>query len=251
MFKIRDKVWIWGHPPHSLVAEFNLDGNMTPTAGMEYFGAKNVFYVPMHNVVDRKACSEEMAPCLQAGWSMENPEQVEELLELKKDYKNITRGVFDDFFNKGTKGSYEHYTVDSFKALKERLHSSGLDMWLVYYTMNTDEEVLNQFMPILDGVILWFWHAVDNAEFEQKLQEYLQRTKGQKHMVGIYLYDFGNKKEANPDTVIYQLNRAKQLLIDGVIEGFVLHTNGVVDLGYEAVKVAKEWMEKNGDEIIG
>ena len=72
MAKIRDRVWIWGHPAHSLIAEFDLDGNMTPTEGMEYFGAKNVFYVPMHNVVDRKACSEEMAPCLQAGWSLEN-----------------------------------------------------------------------------------------------------------------------------------------------------------------------------------
>ena len=42
MEKLRNKVWIWGHPPHSLIAEFDLDGNMTPVDGMDYFGAKNV-----------------------------------------------------------------------------------------------------------------------------------------------------------------------------------------------------------------
>ena len=112
MEKLRDKVWIWGHPPHSLVAEFDLDGCMTPVDGMDYLGARNVFYVPRHNKVDRHECSKECERCSRLGWSIENADQVDDVVELAKSYKNITHGVFDDFFNKGTKGSYEHYTAD-------------------------------------------------------------------------------------------------------------------------------------------
>ena len=69
-------------------------------------------------------------------------------------------------------------------------------------------------------------------------------------MVGCYLYDFGNKKQSNPETVLYQLNRAKELLVNGLVDGLVLHTNGVVGMGFEAVEVAKDWMEENGDIAI-
>ena len=253
MTKLRNKVWIWGHPPHSLVNEFDLDGSITPVEGMDYLGAKNVFYVPMHNVVDRDACSKECESCLNLGWSIENADQVDDAISLAKKYSNITTIVFDDFFNEGTKGSYEHYTVEKLNYLKEKLHQAKpnpLEMWLVYYTMNTNEMVLKDFLPIFDGIILWFWHEADNNEFELKLKNFLERHKHQKRMVGCYLYDFGNKKQSNPEIVLYQLNRAKELLVNGLIDGLVLHTNGVADMGFEAVEVAKKWMEENGEVII-
>ena len=93
MDKLRNKVWIWGHPPHSLVAEFGLDGNVTPVDGMDYFGAKNVFYVPMHNKVDRDACSKECERCSILGWSIEHAEQVDDVKLLAQKYSNIKVGV--------------------------------------------------------------------------------------------------------------------------------------------------------------
>ena len=45
-------------------------------------------------------------------------------------------------------------------------------------------------------------------------------------------------------------DRAKELLVNGLIDGLVLHTNGVADMGFEAVEVAKKWMEENGEVII-
>ena len=90
----------------------------------------------------------------------------------------------------------------------------------------------------------------DEEQRMKRVKEFLERHKNQKRMVGCYLYDFGNKKEASPQIVLYQLNRAKEMLKSGQVEGIVLHTNGVADMGFEAVEVAKKWMEENGDEII-
>ena len=46
--KLRDRVWIWGHPENSLKGNFGIDkdSSVSPVNGMEYLGAKNIFYVP-------------------------------------------------------------------------------------------------------------------------------------------------------------------------------------------------------------
>ena len=45
--RIRDCVWIWGHPPGKLNEPCNLDSQMTPMESALYLGARNVFYIPM------------------------------------------------------------------------------------------------------------------------------------------------------------------------------------------------------------
>ena len=69
-------------------------------------------------------------------------------------------------------------------------------------------------------------------------------------MIGVYLYDFGRGCAANPDLVERELNRAKELLLDGTIEGFILHTNAVADLGYEAYERAVAWMAEHGNDEV-
>jgi hypothetical protein len=69
-------------------------------------------------------------------------------------------------------------------------------------------------------------------------------------MVGCYLYNFGEHKQATGAAVKWQLDYYRELLLKGEIEGVVLHTNTMADLDYEAYDVACEWMDKHGDEEI-
>ena len=69
-------------------------------------------------------------------------------------------------------------------------------------------------------------------------------------MLGCYLYNFGEKKQATGEAVLWQLNRYRELILNGEAEGVVLHTNTMADLDYEAYDVAVEWMDKHGDEIV-
>ena len=49
--KLRDKVWIWGHPENSLKGSFGIDKDsaVTPVGGMEYLGARNISYLLTEN----------------------------------------------------------------------------------------------------------------------------------------------------------------------------------------------------------
>lgn len=72
-------------------------------------------------------------------------------------------------------------------------------------------------------------------------------------MIGCYLYDFGPMAEATGEVVVRQLERERELIKDGTIEGVILHTNAVVAKEgepYEAVQACVKWMNENGDEVI-
>ena len=44
--------------------------------------------------------------------------------------------------------------------------------------------------------------------------------------------------------------RAEELIRNGVIEGFILHTNAVADLGYEGYDRAVAWMKAHADDEV-
>ena len=60
--RIRDCVWIWGHPPGKLNEPCHLDSQMTPMESALYLGARNVFYIPMGKIQkEERRCQ---SPCL-------------------------------------------------------------------------------------------------------------------------------------------------------------------------------------------
>ena len=66
----------------------------------------------------------------------------------------------------------------------------------------------------------------------------------------MHLYNFGERKQATGTAVKWQLDRYRELIVAGEIEGVVLHTNTMADLDYAAYDVALDWMAEHGDEMV-
>ena len=116
-----------------------------------------------------------------------------------------------------------------------------------------NEEEDKEFQPYMDeydGVIMWTWKEKDVPLIPEKFEIFKKYTPNTRRMVGCYLYNFGEAKQATGDAVKWQLDYYRELLLKGEIEGVVLHTNTMADLDYEAYDVAVAWMEKHGDEVI-
>jgi hypothetical protein len=105
-------------------------------------------------------------------------------------------------------------------------------------------------MDEFDGVIMWTWQEKDVHLIPEKFEIFKQQTPKTRRMVGCYLYNFGEAKQATGEAVKWQLDYYRELLLKGEIEGVVLHTNTMADLDYEAYDVAVQWMEEHGDEVI-
>jgi hypothetical protein len=106
-------------------------------------------------------------------------------------------------------------------------------------------------MDEFDGIIMWTWKEKDVHLIPEKFEVFKKQTPKTRRMVGCYLYNFGEAKQATAEAVKWQLDFYRELLLKGEIEGIVLHTNTMADLDYEAYDVACKWMDEHGDEVIG
>jgi len=253
MKTVKDTLWIWGHPVNSLkhCAGLEKDSDVSALDAMYAFGAGKIFYVPMGRALDRVACNREMAEAGELGWSIESAQDVEALIAQKADFPNLTCGIFDDFFSESNAGrNYLQYSLEQLIDLREKMHSAGLEMWVVFYTMQVSMEEWKPYLSLFDGVTYWFWDEPDNDLFDEKCRWFVENTPNQKRMIGCYFYNFGQAKEATVESVRYQLDRDLEMLKDGTIEGIILHTNAVGGMGFAAYDEALRWTAEHGDDEI-
>lgn len=259
--KLRDKFWLWGHPENRYFNEYGnyRHSRMTPMEGAMYLGVQNMFMIPVGVKVNPRQYNKSFRPLQQVGWSIDNAASnslaLENLIEAAGEFPNITCGVFDDFVGQR---KVQPQDVAKYKAVNHRMHHNEvrpLTMWMVLYTHEfgvdqSEDSWLQPYIDVFDGIIMWTWKEKDIVLFEEKFDKFRTMTVNQRRMLGLYLWNFGEHKEATAKAVQWQFDRYHQLLLAGDVEGIVLHTNTMADLDYEAYDVAVEWMQKHGDEEI-
>ena len=268
--KLRDRFWLWGHPEGCYNNKYGNTGisRMTPMECCEYLGLRNVFMVPdgEHDgfQVNRRQYNKSFKTLNQVGWecfdACSKPEIVDRAIEEARDFDNISCVVMDDFKSVSPDGvpRYKRMPVSVLSDINEKLHNNDvrrLDSWMVLYTFQfgVDEKEDAEFMPYMnefDGVIMWTWEEKDVPLIPEKFEIFKKQTPNTRRMVGCYLYNFGEQKQATGKAVKWQLDFYRELILKGEIEGVVMHTNTMADLDYEAYDVACAWMDEHGDEEI-
>jgi len=266
---LRDKFWLWGHPE----GRYNLNAGdfgcpdvsrMTPMEACLYLGISNTFMVPVGVDVNRRQYNKSFKTLKQVGWecfsAYKDPELIDQIIEDAKEFPNISCIVVDDFKSplKDGEPRYKHFPLSMLEEMNKKLHNNDvrrLDSWMVLYTcqfgINEDED--REFQPYMDeydGVIMWTWKESDVPLIPEKFELFKKYTPTTRRMVGCYLYNFGEQKQATGDAVKWQLDYYRELLLNKEIEGVVLHTNTMADLDYEAYDVAVKWMNEHGDEVV-
>jgi hypothetical protein len=67
-------------------------------------------------------------------------------------------------------------------------------------------------------------------------------------LLGIYMWDFGGKKELSKELMAQQLDYAYRLYKEGQIEGLIFHCTPLCNKGLAAVDYARQWIAKHGEE---
>ncbi|NLZ36524.1 MAG: hypothetical protein GX897_03490 [Clostridiales bacterium] len=258
---LRERFWLWGHPEGRYN---NLYGNMrisrmTPMEGCLYLGICNTFMVPVGVDVNRRQYNKSFKTLRQVGWEVYdagvNPEIIEPFIAEAADFPNIGCVVFDDF-QRGD--GYKKIPPENLWKIKARLKENEvrpLDMWMVLYTHEfgldkAKDEDFRRYIEPFDGIIMWTWKESDVPLINDKFEIFKELTPNNRRMLGCYLYNFGEDRQATSGAVKWQLDRYREMIMTGEAEGVVLHTNTMADLDYEAYDTAVEWMEKHGDEIV-
>ena len=251
---LKSKAWIWGHPANSLVGCAAIpEGNRTdPVEGMRQLNAENVFWIHFGKGPEnrRESAMAMEAACQKFGYRLVPNRSINQILAERAEFSHLTVAAYDDFFCE--EWSQNNWTVHPVSAVLEerrRLNAAGVELWCVHYERHIGRDI-SEYLNAFDGFTFWFWSQQPPEKYEEILAEFIKRTPGKRRMLGIYLYDFGRSCPADPDLVERELERAKELIQNGTIEGFILHTNAVADLGYEGYARAVSWMQAHADDEV-
>ena len=264
--KLREHFWIWAHPTNAMYPHLNTAplhkgvSTISPVEGLEFIGATNLFYTDFIRDFDMRLEGERSRHVPNVGWTIKfastQPENVTKLIEVAKEYPNIKMGVFDDFFSStNTKNNFQTYTLDQMESIRQQLHDAGLEFWVVIYVNDIKEfgmDTLRPYLKYFDGVTFWFWDEAELVDYDEYIELFLKECKDQRRMVGCYLFNFETNSAVSGNGVIEQLEKERQMIKDGKIEGVVLHTNTMFGLKepFEAVEMCKEWLIQHGDEFV-
>jgi len=163
--------------------------------------------------------------------------------------KNIDGVFLDDFFN--DKGAA--IPIEQLQDIRKNISNIGgkkLDLGVTLYTYQLNDQNITPYMEQCDVISLWTWRSKDLVDLEYNFAKLKKMLPKKRVLLGIYMWDFGDKKPMPADLMKKQCELGLKWLKSGEIEGMIFLGTNICDLNIEAVKWTKEWIAKVGDEKL-
>ena len=136
--------------------------------------------------------------------------------------------------------------------MRQELAAQGrpLDLSLVVYS-NQLHPAIQKHVDLVDAVYFWTWRARDLENLEANFAAYRKIAPAKRTLLGIYMWDFGEKKPISLERMEQQCRFALQWLKEGKIEGLIFHCTPLCGMKLESVEWSKEWIARHADDAIG
>lgn len=265
MEKLRDNLWIWGHHAgayhQEIVKEWNMPGEnkMGPVEGAQYLGIPNCCRV-VFNGSPQPPFEEETAKLAwfkKVIWSALGDvsskrnngglDDLDEVIRQAEKFPNVVGCVLDDLFQAETKDA--RVAVERMQEMADTLHnlSRPQEFWIVFYASLLDIDY-SKYLEIPDVVTFWSWTSEELANAEKNLKKIIALSPNKKHYAGCYLYNFGDCRELTDAEMNFQLDLYLRLWHEKKIDGVIVCSNNVVDVGINAPEIFRKWVIEHGDE---
>lgn len=265
---LRDRLWMWGHEPETIVGTHNIPmgKNIGIADAIKSMGIPNVCVITFGDVPELPLWDEyckQFNDTKKVAWSiMYGPERkythsqlAEKAFKLTEKMPNLNEFYLDDFFDymappdeiTGLAKSY--MSIEKLKTLKSDMQKlkrkSKLTMVLYTHQLNPG---IKQYLEYCDRVSLWTWWANDLSILENNFRKYREFMPDKPTLLGIYMWDFGNEKPIPLEDMKVQLDFAYEKLKTGEVDGLIFHCTPLCDLDIEAVHYSRQWIADHGDE---
>jgi hypothetical protein len=178
-------------------------------------------------------------------------------LDLVPKTPNLVGLDLDDFFigdavpkTEGGEAS-AHLSVEQVARLREELASRPrrLDLSMVIYS-NQLHPAIKRHVDLMDYVYFWTWRARDLKNLEANFAAYRRIAPTKPTLLGIYMWDFGDKKEIPIEMMEHQCRLALPWLKEGAVDGLIFHCTPLVGMKLDAVEWSRAWIARHADEVV-
>jgi hypothetical protein len=260
---VRDRLWLFGSPTGSTTPHTRLRTVMSPAEGAYYLGIPNIYMNQANAGAEAKLGRFEppfepyavaLRPFKRVLWGLvgsggfTTSEERKAGLELIRKTPNFVGAHMDDFFVAKPKDRRAVLTVDELREIRDTLKGMGrsLEIYSTYYTTLL-KLPLDDYLKLLDGVTFWTWKPEDLVHLESNLAQVKEKAPHLKVILGCYLVDFPRKTSISIPAMQQQCEFGLKALREKRIEGVMFLSNGVMDVGFEAVEWTRQWIAKVGD----
>jgi hypothetical protein len=265
---LQDRLWMWGHDPGAYdgpkgVYNIPLSAPMSMAEGIKSMGIPNVCVIrggtPGPEYRRQFQDVKRIAWNLSGGSNQSYHALKDYVFGLRDMTPNLTGYYLDDFFhgfsapgfNKDseTQAAPASLSLDEMKKLYEETlaYKRRLELAVVLYT----HQLYRAIRPVIkyvDVVSLWIWSGTDIQKIDANFKKYRSLVPDKPTLLGIYMWDFGGKKELSVQFMAKQLDYAHRLYKEGQIEGLIFHCTPLCNKGLAAVDYARDWIAKHGKE---
>lgn len=268
MEKVRDLLWLWGHPAGSHNQQYGLvkQSHITPADAAAYMGLRNVLMV-RYGENPKPPFAELASPLAtldRVMWSIEGGggADVDAALELRHILPNLQGLLMDDYFGRVPRHPAENvlnddmgsstFTLKALQRLRERLDSiePPLELWVVLYTHEFDMEFLRPHLDLCDAVMMWTWRSDNLAHLEEKFARLEENAVKNRKILGLYMYDYGTGRPMPVNLMEMQCEMGLRWLKEGRIGGMIFLASCICDLGLDAVEWTRSWITRVGDQKV-
>ena len=266
MDHLRNHFWLWGQTPgsHHATGVYKLPGvnTMNSAEGCRFFGIPNCCRVAMSKgpfpPFDEEA--DALDGLEKVVWSVigaggvarneDNCGDLDEVLRIAALHPNVIGAVMDDFFHNPRR--LVIFTPEKLRGIRERLHKElerKLEFWTVYY----DREMHLDVAPLLaefDVITFWTWYGENLDSLGENLSRIQSAHPGKRLMAGCYMWDYGNARPLGKERMLHQLEVCREWMLAGKLDGVILCSNCIADIGLEEVELARQWLADHGDEAL-
>jgi hypothetical protein len=268
---LRDRLWMWGHDPGVYdgpdgIYNIPLSAPLSMAEGIKSMGIPNVCVI-RHGISDADY-REQFRDVKRVAWNLSSGSNEsyralkDHVFGLRETMPNLTGYFLDDFFRFGDRPGFDRNseTVAAPAALSieelKQLHSEmiafrrPLELSMVLYT-HLLCPAIKPFLRYVDVVSLWIWDGADIEKIDANFQKYRALAPDKPTLLGIYMWDFGGRKELSVEFMAKQLDYAHKLFKAGQIEGMIFHCTPLCNKGLAAVDYARDWIAKHGEDRRG
>ncbi len=265
---LRDRLWMWGHDAGSLVPGYAIGGpdDMQPGRALEYMGIPNVCMVrftgtplpPFDDFVRQFDGAKRLTWSFVDGAKNFTTEEKKRLaLDLAARQPNLVGLDMDDFFlgdavpATSASESRANLSVAQVAAVKRELQTlpRPLDLSLVLYSNQLHPSITRHLEPV-DNVYFWTWRGRDLERLAANFAAYRALVPTKRTLLGIYMWDFGDKKPLAVAAMEHQCGLALEWLRRGEIAGMIFHCTPLCGMNLDAVEWSRRWIARHGDEPI-
>lgn len=265
---LRDRLWMWGHDAGSLKKGYGIGGekDMIPGEAIKYMGIPNVCMVrftgtplpPFDDYVKQFAQAKRLTWSFVDGATNYTTEQKkQQALDLAAKLPNLVGLDMDDFFigdavpkTEGAEAQ-AHLSVEQVQQVKRELAAQGrgLDLSAVVYSSQL-HPAIQRHLDIVDTVYFWTWRARDLVNLEANFATYRKILPTKRTLLGIYMWDFGDKKTIPVEMMEHQCRLGLEWLKKGEIDGLIFHCTPLCGMNLEAVEWSRNWIARHADDVV-